>query len=66
VHDRHRDIYFDVIGMTKETFRASMTAILVALGVVRGLGYWAAWRSCSRAPDRERVAIGWPVRHGLA
>ena len=34
-------IYFDVIGMTKEAFRASMTAILVALSVVRGLGYWA-------------------------
>jgi uncharacterized membrane protein YfcA len=34
-------IYFDVIRMTKEAFRASMTAILVALGVVRGLGYWA-------------------------
>jgi uncharacterized membrane protein YfcA len=34
-------IYFDVIRMAKESFRASMTAILVALGVVRGLGYWA-------------------------
>lgn len=34
-------IYFDAIRMTKEAFRASMTAILVALGVVRGLGYWA-------------------------
>ena len=35
-------IYFDVIRMTKEAFRASMTAILVALGVVRG---WAIGRS---------------------
>jgi len=34
-------IYFDVIRMTKDHFRASMSAILVALGVVRGLGYWA-------------------------
>jgi uncharacterized membrane protein YfcA len=34
-------IYFDAMRMTKEAFRASMTAILVALGVVRGLGYWA-------------------------
>src|SRR6516162_2868703 len=34
-------IYFDVIRRNKETVRASMTAILVALGVVRGLGYWA-------------------------
>jgi uncharacterized membrane protein YfcA len=33
-------IYFDVIRMTKENFRASMSAVLVALGVVRGLGYW--------------------------
>jgi uncharacterized protein len=34
-------IYFDVIRMAKEAFRASMTAILVALGIVRGAGYWA-------------------------
>src|SRR5919201_167541 len=34
-------IYFDVIRMTKDGFRASMSAILVALGIVRGLGYWA-------------------------
>jgi uncharacterized membrane protein YfcA len=34
-------IYFDVIGMGKENFRATMSAILVALGVVRGAGYWA-------------------------
>jgi uncharacterized protein len=34
-------IYFDVIRMTKENFRASMSAVLVALGIVRGLGYWA-------------------------
>jgi uncharacterized protein len=33
-------IYFDVIRMAKEQFRASMSAILVALGIVRGLGYW--------------------------
>jgi len=33
-------IYFDVIRMAKEEFRASMSAILVALGLVRGLGYW--------------------------
>jgi uncharacterized protein len=34
-------IYFDVIRMSKENFRATMSAILVALGIVRGLGYWA-------------------------
>jgi uncharacterized membrane protein YfcA len=34
-------IYFDVIRMAKDHFRASMSAILVALGIVRGLGYWA-------------------------
>jgi len=27
--------------MAKDRFRASMSAILVALGIVRGLGYWA-------------------------
>jgi uncharacterized protein len=34
-------IYFDAIRMTKERFRASMSAALVALGVVRALGYFA-------------------------
>ena len=34
-------IYFDVIRMAKDHFRASMSAILVALGIVRALGYWA-------------------------
>src|SRR5262249_47579464 len=34
-------IFFDVMRMAKDAFRASMSAILVALGVVRGLGYWA-------------------------
>jgi len=34
-------IYFDAIRMTKEQFRASMSAALVALGIVRGLGYFA-------------------------
>jgi uncharacterized membrane protein YfcA len=34
-------IYFDVMRMAKDAFRASMSAILVALGIVRGAGYWA-------------------------
>jgi len=34
-------IYFDAIRMAKDHFRATMSAVLVALGVVRGLGYWA-------------------------
>jgi uncharacterized protein len=34
-------IYFDAIRMAKDHFRATMSAILVALGVVRGLGYFA-------------------------
>ncbi|HLH91453.1 MAG TPA: sulfite exporter TauE/SafE family protein [Xanthobacteraceae bacterium] len=34
-------IYFDAIRMSKEQFRASMSAALVALGIVRGLGYFA-------------------------
>ena len=34
-------IYFDAIRMAKDHFRASMSAVLVALGVVRGLGYFA-------------------------
>jgi len=27
--------------LSKEGFRATMSALLVALGIVRGLGYWA-------------------------
>ena len=34
-------IYFDAIRMGKEHFRASMSAALVALGIVRTLGYFA-------------------------
>jgi uncharacterized membrane protein YfcA len=34
-------IYFDAIRMGKDQFRASMSAILVALGIARGLGYYA-------------------------
>jgi hypothetical protein len=34
-------MYFDAIRMAKDHFRATMSAILVALGIVRGLGYWA-------------------------
>jgi uncharacterized membrane protein YfcA len=34
-------IYFDAIRMPKDNFRASMSAVLVALGIVRGLGYLA-------------------------
>jgi len=34
-------IYFDAIRMGKDHFRATMSAILVALGIVRGLGYFA-------------------------
>jgi uncharacterized membrane protein YfcA len=33
-------IYFDVIRMGKEHFRATMTAILVTIGLTRGLGYY--------------------------
>lgn len=34
-------IYFDAIRMTKEHFRASISAALVVLGIVRGIGYFA-------------------------
>jgi uncharacterized protein len=34
-------IYFDAIRLGKDHFRASMSAVLVALGIVRGLGYFA-------------------------
>jgi uncharacterized protein len=34
-------IYYDAIRLAKEQFRATMTAILLTLAVVRGIGYWA-------------------------
>jgi uncharacterized membrane protein YfcA len=34
-------VYFDVIRMPMDQFRATMSAALVAMGLVRGLGYFA-------------------------
>jgi uncharacterized membrane protein YfcA len=34
-------IYYDAIRLAKQHFRATMTAILLTLAVVRGIGYWA-------------------------
>lgn len=34
-------IYFDVIRLARQNYRATMTGTLLALGVVRGAGYWA-------------------------
>jgi uncharacterized membrane protein YfcA len=34
-------MYFDAIRMAKQHFRASMTAALLTIGVIRGVGYWA-------------------------
>jgi hypothetical protein len=34
-------IYYDAIRLSKEHFRATMTAILLTLALVRGVGYWA-------------------------
>lgn len=34
-------IYYDAIQLAKQHFRATMTAILLTLAVVRGIGYWA-------------------------
>jgi uncharacterized membrane protein YfcA len=34
-------MYFDAIRLAKNQYRASMTAILLTLTLVRGLGYWA-------------------------
>jgi uncharacterized protein len=34
-------IYFDAIRLAKQNYRATMTGMLLALGVVRGAGYWA-------------------------
>ena len=34
-------MYFDAIRLAKEQFRATMTAILLTLTLLRGIGYWA-------------------------
>ena len=34
-------MYFDAIRLAKDQYRATMTAILMTLTVVRGIGYWA-------------------------
>jgi uncharacterized membrane protein YfcA len=34
-------MYFDAIRLAKDQYRASMTAILFVLTLVRGFGYWA-------------------------
>jgi uncharacterized protein len=34
-------IYFDAIEMPKDSFRATMSAVLLLLGVIRGIGYFA-------------------------
>ena len=34
-------MYFDAIRLAKEHYRATMTAILLTLTLVRGVGYWA-------------------------
>ena len=34
-------VYFDAIRLAKEQYRATMTAILLTLTLVRGIGYWA-------------------------
>lgn len=34
-------IYFDAIEMPKDSFRATMSAVLLLLGVIRGIGYLA-------------------------
>ena len=34
-------MYYDAIKLGKDQYRATMTAILLTLGVTRGIGYWA-------------------------
>jgi uncharacterized membrane protein YfcA len=34
-------VYFDAIKLAKDHYRATMTAILLALALVRGVGYWS-------------------------
>jgi uncharacterized membrane protein YfcA len=34
-------MYFDAVRLAKDHYRASMTAILLTLALVRGVGYWA-------------------------
>jgi uncharacterized protein len=45
-------IYFDAIRLAKDNYRATMTAILLTLTLVRGVGYWSVGQF-----DREVVTV---------
>ena len=40
-------IYFDAIRLAKDNYRATMTAILLTLTLLRGAGYWGSASSAA-------------------
>jgi uncharacterized membrane protein YfcA len=50
-------VYFDALRKGKEQFRATMNAILLALVVLRGAGYWAVGEYTRDALIAAAVAL---------
>jgi uncharacterized membrane protein YfcA len=68
-------MYFDAIRLAKEQYRATMTAILLTLTVVRGAGYWAVGEFTREvlttsafllAPMLIGIFIGSRFHHGMS
>ena len=50
-------MYFDAIRLAKDNYRATMTAILLTLTVLRGIGYWSVGEFTPRRADRHRDPV---------
>ena len=68
-------MYFDAIRLAKEQYRATMTAILLTLTLVRGVGYWAVGEFTSEVlvasailfvPMLIGIFIGNRFHHGMS
>jgi uncharacterized membrane protein YfcA len=68
-------IYFDVIRLTKDNYRATMTAILLSLSLFRGIGYFfvgefgtdVLWLALILLPPMfVGILIGNRIHHGIS
>ena len=50
-------MYFDAIRLTKDNYRATMTAILLTLTLIRGVGYFAVGEFSRDVLDRHRDPV---------
>ena len=68
-------MYFDAIRLGKDQYRATMTAILLTLGLVRGIGYWSVGEFSREvvilaavlfAPMLVGIVVGNRFHHGMS